>query len=262
MRKAFLQTMFGIALALGTLPVLANPLVESLSGVWRERTAVGPDNLIIQEAQNNELRMLLPSGEGYLGVIDSFDSRTKTVNVVYTHHKSLVSFIWTYRHVYDSSGMPGLQVTFQTGGSNSMLLVRSLTGIDKQKLSAGLAKTRAASKSETFDSRPLASAKADSYSIIEDSPQPSFDCQKASTQVERLICSSDELATLDVKMVQAYTRLMKIYPGRDSLRSDQRSWLKNERSACKDTACLKRVITARTEHFQIEHLLFTQMGLK
>ena len=38
---------------------------------------------------------------------------------------------------------------------------------------------------------------------------PSFDCNKATTEVEKLICSDDELAKLDVEMNKSYHAFMK-----------------------------------------------------
>ena len=59
---------------------------------------------------------------------------------------------------------------------------------------------------------------------------PSFDCAKAATEVEKLICSDDELAKLDVEMNKSYHAFMKTLDDdfyRDKLKTKQREWLKD-----------------------------------
>ena len=60
--------------------------------------------------------------------------------------------------------------------------------------------------------------------------QPSFDCAKATTEVEKLICSDDELAKLDVEMNKWYrkARLWRAtYSKRSNieLQNSQNGWL-------------------------------------
>ena len=58
---------------------------------------------------------------------------------------------------------------------------------------------------------------------------PSFDCAKATTEVEKLICSDDELAKLDVEMNKSYHAFMKTLDEeyyRNKLKKKQREWLK------------------------------------
>jgi uncharacterized protein YecT (DUF1311 family) len=68
---------------------------------------------------------------------------------------------------------------------------------------------------------------------------PSFDCRKASTEIERMICALPGLAAEDVDMNAAYTATLKKLPpaGQKILRNSQRDWLK----ALK-IMCLNRVI--------------------
>lgn len=57
---------------------------------------------------------------------------------------------------------------------------------------------------------------------------PSFDCAKASSDVERLICSDDELAELDRSLADLYAVLLKNTPpgGQKQLKAEQRGWIK------------------------------------
>lgn len=73
---------------------------------------------------------------------------------------------------------------------------------------------------------------------------PSFDCTKASTQVERTICRSPELAKADRDLAAAYAALAAKLSGaaRDHLVKDQQRWVGNRNRACAGedaAACLK-----------------------
>lgn len=75
--------------------------------------------------------------------------------------------------------------------------------------------------------------------------QPGFDCQRARTPVERLICDDPELARADARMVTAYTALTQRWEEDRSLRRTQRRWLR-ERNACgADAACVAAAYAAR-----------------
>lgn len=69
----------------------------------------------------------------------------------------------------------------------------------------------------------------------------SFDCKKASTSVEKLICTDPKLSELDTDLAQAYRGAVKVSP---DVKVGQRQWLK-ERNACVDVACLANAYQAR-----------------
>ena len=83
---------------------------------------------------------------------------------------------------------------------------------------------------------------------------PSFDCTKATTEVEKLICSDDELAKLDVEMNKSYHAFMKTLDEkyyRDKLKKKQREWLKDiTKAPCfsntDKVTCLKNIYAFRT----------------
>lgn len=67
------------------------------------------------------------------------------------------------------------------------------------------------------------------------SASPSFDCRKATTAVEKLICSNPELSKLDVSLAETYKEAVS----KDrSIRDDQRAW-NAEKNKCADLDCLK-----------------------
>lgn len=84
--------------------------------------------------------------------------------------------------------------------------------------------------------------------------RPSFDCDRASTWSEHAICSSAELAALDVALNQSYANVRTTLDAEqfERVRADQRSWLVR-REACADHAareqrlgCLARAMESRT----------------
>jgi uncharacterized protein len=66
----------------------------------------------------------------------------------------------------------------------------------------------------------------------------SFDCGKATTKVEKLICSDAELSKLDEKLAETYNNVSKDEQGVELLKREQRTWLK-ERNRCTNVLCLR-----------------------
>jgi uncharacterized protein len=66
----------------------------------------------------------------------------------------------------------------------------------------------------------------------------SFDCTKAASQVEKLICSDNELSKLDDDLSAAYRAASGDPAVADQVRRDQRQWLA-ARNVCRDRACIK-----------------------
>lgn len=57
---------------------------------------------------------------------------------------------------------------------------------------------------------------------------PSFDCDKAKTDVERLICQDDELADLDQQVARAFAGALARAPANavNQLKASQKAWRK------------------------------------
>lgn len=109
-----------------------------------------------------------------------------------------------------------------------------------------------------FDPQPLGSAKADEYGMNniaeKQQPQadgamtfsPSFDCAKASSGAERMICSNQELAQADVALTQAYKAALSKSPNKAALKKEQGNWIRTKRDACSDAASMLKVYQDRT----------------
>jgi len=67
------------------------------------------------------------------------------------------------------------------------------------------------------------------------SASPSFDCAKASGEVENLICKDAELAKLDRSLSQLYSTVLKNTPAsqQKTLKVEQRGWVKGRNDCWK-----------------------------
>lgn len=73
----------------------------------------------------------------------------------------------------------------------------------------------------------------------------SFDCAKASSPIEHLICSTPQAADADLRLAAAYSAARAKASDPAALKADQRKWMKDERDACYDADCLVKVTEAR-----------------
>jgi uncharacterized protein len=88
--------------------------------------------------------------------------------------------------------------------------------------------------------------------------EPSFDCSKASGQVEELICQDDGLAALDRKLAGAYERATERVreDGYEEPKAMQRGWIKgrNECWKAKDVrGCVEMEYKRRIAELQIQY---------
>jgi uncharacterized protein len=71
-------------------------------------------------------------------------------------------------------------------------------------------------------------------------PRPSFDCVKALSASEKMICSDAELARLDRELVQVYARAKNATTDRAAFQRQQdREW-RMRKALCRDRMCLLR----------------------
>lgn len=79
----------------------------------------------------------------------------------------------------------------------------------------------------------------------------SFDCERARTQVEKLICSDLNLSVLDEKIARAYRDIVGNPRSSPSIRQQQREWLRR-RNACTDAMCIGDVSVERLLELEFE----------
>ena len=76
---------------------------------------------------------------------------------------------------------------------------------------------------------------------------PSFDCNKASTQVEIMICDHPKIAQLDSDLADAYRTALRDSPWASAnkrILAEQREWIA-QRNRCKTPRCLRRIYHRR-----------------
>ncbi|WP_194725438.1 lysozyme inhibitor LprI family protein [Noviherbaspirillum malthae] len=78
-----------------------------------------------------------------------------------------------------------------------------------------------------------------------DAIEASFNCGKASTTVEKLICSTPETAAADKRLAVAYSRARTKTSDQAQFKSEQLKWMKDVRNKCDDAACLIKVMDER-----------------
>ena len=74
---------------------------------------------------------------------------------------------------------------------------------------------------------------------------PSFNCSKASSFSEHLICSDKELSRADTEMAKVYKEALNNSPDKVVLKREQLSWLQNKRDVCVDKETMLRVYKDR-----------------
>jgi uncharacterized protein len=73
----------------------------------------------------------------------------------------------------------------------------------------------------------------------------SFDCAKAQTNVEKLICADDGLSKLDESLEAQYQQALKRPDIKRQVVESQRDWLKNARDICQTGECVKKAYDTR-----------------
>lgn len=80
----------------------------------------------------------------------------------------------------------------------------------------------------------------------------SFDCKKATTIVEKLICGDSRLSAYDSALAKLYKTEMKKTNNKNTLKQDQRDWLKN-RNTCESSACIAKAYINRIDELPVKY---------
>jgi len=79
-----------------------------------------------------------------------------------------------------------------------------------------------------------------------------FDCAKAGTRIEKMICADAELSKLDEELSAAYKTVLQDKTKAKAVKQAQKQWMK-ERNGCVDGACVKRIYEARLLSITVTH---------
>ena len=76
----------------------------------------------------------------------------------------------------------------------------------------------------------------------------SFNCANARSQMEKLICSDENLSKADEELKSAYKQAIQVSSAKPIIVQWQREWIKSfEVTSCQDVSCLMGVFTNRIE---------------
>lgn len=187
---------------------------DDLSGVWM---VLGGNTTLVLEKQEDDYRLTLGGRRLTVKSVDIDRVRQQTVLSVVTDSGLLA--VWTLHMGREGENTSMLFVNQDGFLEDAYVLQRSLTAVDRKRLGSA----KAAKK-------PLWS--------------PSFDCGRAATDVERMICSDRELAELDRRLADV------IAESGEEDRALQRQWLENDRNSCKAFDCLRQIHLQRLEDLQ------------
>lgn len=84
-----------------------------------------------------------------------------------------------------------------------------------------------------------------SQALMSTAHAASFNCAKASTNIEKMICGNAELSKLDEELNAAYKIVLQDEKRENTIKQAQKLWIK-ERNSCLDIICLKGTYSART----------------
>lgn len=116
-------------------------------------------------------------------------------------------------------------MTFANGDATHLTRVRALTRRDHGKIDPFLPAR------ETDQLAPI---------------QASFDCAKAGTRVEKMICSDAAIARLDTTLAARYASVLQMGDDNAYWKQDQRKWMK-ERNQCDQPGCLVHSYNVRIQ---------------
>ncbi|MDB5742542.1 MAG: hypothetical protein JWR68_857 [Polaromonas sp.] len=137
----------------------------------------------------------------------------------------------------NTPSVPGPDTPAQGKGGMAGGPVKSAGGAGSPPERALVAKTQ---PRQTETAQALPSSATPSPSAATRRPQPSFDCRRARSVSEKLICSDDELARLDRELGQVYARARNAAPNRAAFRRQQEEEWRRREATCQDRDCLLR----------------------
>jgi uncharacterized protein len=83
---------------------------------------------------------------------------------------------------------------------------------------------------------------------------PAFNCAKASSKVEKMICADPTLSSADSVNADIYKEALQTSDNANQVKQEQRQWLK-ARNTCQTTDCIGKAYDARYNQLQHERLV-------
>jgi len=205
-----------IAVMVAAYFALSGNQAEDLSGVWKSQDS--GQTYVLDKIAGDKLDYRLTVA-GHRLLVESVDADA-------THHQisltvrtdSGLKAIWTFAVAKNANDKKISSLTLDQDGLavESLIFQRLLTNTDKVRIS------------HLKPNRKVLWS-------------PAFSCEKAASDVERLICTYKELAVMDSQV----SRLVKSADA--NTKNVQKVWLKEVRDVCNDLSCLRSAYQARIE---------------
>lgn len=202
----------GIVMAIVSSPVLALSMAEEVVfDKWVSGVYTADSNAGAMYVQREGEMVYLVQGDSLI------EFTIEEVNIV-SPVQSEAIVINPYGGVVTMSIMPGLiEITSPHGDVMTLRHIRGLIKSEREQFKT-IASLLAVKAGKT-------TKQESSMSKVEVSAKPGFDCTKTSTQVEKMICSSDKMANLDAEMAKRYKSLMTLADDQEFFKKDQRQWI-------------------------------------
>jgi uncharacterized caspase-like protein len=158
----------------------------------------------------------------------------------------------------DLRGQSGYTFKFHIGDDDSSItgssITREISNEDIEKMTAAIYASnemQVAPSILTDDERHTVPANTEKkQEVVQSKPMlmpPSFDCAKAASKAEKLICTNSDLARSDSEMSHTYKLALASHQDQaQAIRSAQIRWRKNIRDKCSDTNCMLDVYRSRS----------------
>ena len=78
--------------------------------------------------------------------------------------------------------------------------------------------------------------------------KPSFDCTKAVSRSEKMICGDPALAGLDLRLSRLYRLVLESSADAEQIKTSQRYWLRNIRDECTTAPCMRTAYERRIQN--------------
>lgn len=101
--------------------------------------------------------------------------------------------------------------------------------------------------SETAEAEVNQVANVEPVAAVVEPVKPSFDCNKASSTAEKLICSSSQLSMLDVQLNGVFKQAVANAGDPKQVLALQKAWIKNVRGLCNDVECMTKAYQQRLD---------------
>ena len=141
----------------------------------------------------------------------------------------------------------GTSVTFEGDSADESRLLEACKPGERCKVVVITGKADVVTRLISAERVPV-TAKSGSIAPVATPAGPSFSCSKATTLVERTICSDPALSSLDRELAAAYRTNLDLNPNdRKQLQQQQREWVGIFRNTCKDADCLRAAYISRLQ---------------